>query len=198
MSLELNAWWSLNLLSSHDLSSVLVGLWNNKCNLKRQSKFKSPYFIKQFTLNAPYSPFTTPHAPTAEISLSFCSRLSFFYANNWSRNIIIIEFITFLIFFASQYFSFTLFRTTHDIIPPHKTWKFPCFFLFFAGFYFVLWFHFCNICRSMCVHAVYENIFTGKTLNNFFFLLEYLFLLWYRKLLHIVSLLWGEQKDIRA
>lgn len=91
----------------------------------------------------------------------------FFHANNSSRNIIIIEFITFFIFFASQYFSFTLFRTTHDIIPPHKTWNFPCFFLFFAGFCLVLWFYFCNICRSMCVHAVYENIFTGKTLNNF-------------------------------
>ena len=156
---------------SHDLSSVLVGLWMYKCNLNRHTdNFKSPsnQFTQQSLSMLHLS--RTPHALTKvkrkkKQSLRFFS----FYANKWSRNIIIIEFITFFIFFASQYFSFTLSLATHDIIPPHKTWKFPCFFLFFANF-FLLFSDFFNICRWMYVYAVCEP--GGKTceremLNNF-------------------------------
>lgn len=67
---------------SHDLSSALVGLWNNKCNLKRWSKFKSPSFY-QAIYSKSFTQFTfrTSHAPTAE-NLSFVFSFFFFYSRN--------------------------------------------------------------------------------------------------------------------
>lgn len=96
-----------------------------------------------------------------------------FYASKWSGNIIIIEFITFFIFFhSSQYFSFTLSLATHDILPPHKTWNFlvfscsPRYFSFFAFFLrFFLQYLPLNVCS--CRLACGVGRFTGKTLNNF-------------------------------
>lgn len=181
---------------SHDLSSALVGLWRNKCNLKRQNKFKSPHFIKQFTPQCFLFTFRTPHAPTTR--RKSLARI-FSYANKWSRNIIIIEFITFFIFFVSQYFSFTLFKagsewkersehTTTTSFHPIKLENFLVFSCSSRYFFSFLWFSFANICRWMCVHAVCKIVFPGRTLNNFS---NILFLLWYRKRLHIASSRFG-------
>lgn len=88
-----------------------------------------------------------------------------FYASKWSGNIIIIEFITFFIFFhSSQYFSFTLSLATHDILPPHKTWNFlvfscsPRYFPFFAFFLrFFLQYLPLNVCSCRLACGVEDS-----------------------------------------
>lgn len=166
--------------SSRDLSSALVGLRNNKCNLKRWSKFKSSWhFIKQFT----------SQAMLVHLSHSTCFQISFariFYANNWSRNIIIIEFITFFIFSASQYFSFTLNPTEQHTTTSFHPIKFENFLVFPVREFLFSDFPL-PVSLNVCLRRRGKS--TGRNVE---FLRNITFLLWYRKLLHTVSLLWSD------
>ena len=140
---------------SHDLSSALVGLWRNKCNLKRQNKFKSPLTLSSNLLRNVYVVHLS-HAPQEWKRI--------FYANKWSGNIIIIEFITFLIFFASQYFSFTLLprffpkhTTSFHPIKLENFLVFSCFSRFLSVISFFFQYLPLNVC-SCAVDDYRENI----------------------------------------